>query len=335
MWWDFFFGIFKRLRYIWLLKQANTMADKHANSRIVTLFRAGSNLARAQGKAVEGYYQNSKISVGSYFEKKTSKKVASGLTVQEEKILLPEQLRISADDRDFHKTVNDFYCEMDTAIDPLTGTSLEIGLELDNDSPVTAKNFPISLMDYLRYRHVKGHPYMAQNKEEAESNTQKQYYIFDKVDSHKKVAEVTKEKDAAMQLYLQLKKDPKKVDMMLTLLGQDPRNFTGKTATDDKIEALRKIATDDATATKFVTTYNEEDLEVQYQIETMIRTGIIKKIHNKYYDAETDKEMGASLEETIFFFREPANSEKVVMLKARMQEAILKPIDLGAKQTIV
>lgn len=303
----------------------------HRNSKTVTIFRAGSFLSRAQGKEIEDFFSTSKKSIGSYWESTSSKKVGTGLSFAEEAILLPMVLDVPAEDREFRKKVTQFYVDIDTQVPHNTGRTLEIGLELDNDKPISIdikdmskSNMPINIMDYIRYKHAIGHPFVAKSKEEADGNALIEFYIFDKTEVIKKNTKKSDERDASMQIYLTIKPDPTKVGMMLTLLGIDPREFTGPTAEDLKIDALRKQS--ETNPKGFIETYQNTDLETHYWIRTMVNTGVLKVIGNKYFDAETNKLIGNTLEETTFYFKDEENSDMVVSLKARIQEAIKKPV---------
>ena len=141
---------------------------------------------------------------------------------------------------------------------------------------------------------------MAQSREEANSNPLKQYYIFDKTEAQKKINTRDKIKDAAMQIYLSIKKDISKVNMMLTLLNEDIREYGQDAVGDDrKIVKLRSIA--ENTPDRFVKVHDEEDMEIRYWVEAMRTTGVIKLIGQKYVDGETNKIIGNTLEETMFF----------------------------------
>lgn len=308
------------------------MSDKlHRNSKQITIFRAGSFLSRAQGKDIEDFFAMSKKSIGSYFEGSSSKKVGSGLTFTEEAILLPKLLDVPSDDREFRKKVTTFYVEIDTQIPYNTGRVLEIGLELDNEKPLfedpkdpSKNNLPLDIMDYIRYRHAMNHPQVALSKETAEGNGLIEFYIFDKTAVTKKNSKKAEEKDVAMQMFLEIKPNPNKVDMMLTLLGKDPREFSGADAENLKQTALRTEA--DLNPKLFVEIYQNNDLETHYWIKAMVNTNVLKILNGKYYDAETNKMLCNSLEEITAFFKDEENSDVVVLLKARFQEANKKPV---------
>lgn len=306
--------------------------SKHKNSRTVTIFRAGSFLSRAQGPGIEEHFASSKVSIGSYFESVSSTMVGSGLTFEEQDILLPLLVDAPKEDREFRKLVRAYYENIDTKVPHGTGCVLEIGLLVDNDKPVSKDNLPIELIDFVRYRHAYHHPFMAKNKEEAESNALMQFYIFDKNQVQEKSTAKTIEKDAAMQIYLSIKKDEAKVNMMLTLLNIDPREYPDTAAgKDQKIEKLRALAEGDKTAKKFVEIHDTEDFDIKYWLESMKNTGVLKVFGNKFVDAETQKIIGNSVEEAVFFFKDDANSATVGILKAKQQEALRVPLQ-GAKR---
>jgi len=296
----------------------------HKNSKIVTIFRAGSFLSRAQGKEIDDFFAMSKKAIGSYWESTSSKRVATGLSFKEEGILLPKLLDVDERDREFRKKVTEFYVDIETQVPHGTGRNLEIGLEESNKDDVSEKNLPINLMDYLRYRHLIGHPHVAKTKEEADGNALVQFYIFDKSEVVKKNSKRADEKDAAIQIYLEIKPDGEKVDMMLTLLGVDPRQFTGRDAEDLKLEALRKHS--ETKPDTFISIYNEGDLKNRYWIRTMVNTGVLKTIGTKYLDKETDRLIGNTLEETLYYFNDESNSDVIVSLKSRAQEAMKRPV---------
>lgn len=307
------------------------MSTVHRNSKKVTIFRAGSFLSRAQGKEVEDFFATSKKSIGSYFENVNSKKVASGLSFIEEAILLPALIDTPAEHPEFRRKVTNFYIDLDTPIPHVGGRTLETGLLLSNDEPISydpkdpsKSNMPIELMDYIRYRHLLKHPQVAKSKEDADGNSRIEFYIFDKSETLKKSSKKADEKDAALQIYLTLKPEPKKVEMMLTLLGIDPRIFEGKDREELMIGKLREESEDKPKL--FVETYQNAELEIHYWIKSMVNTGVLKTIGTKYLDAETNKLIGNSLEEITYFFKDEENSDTIVSLKARMQEAMKKPI---------
>lgn len=306
----------------------------HPNSKKITIFRAGSFISRAHGPEAQEYFDLGKVSVDSYFEKRDSRRIATGLTANEENLLLPSYVDASPEEREFRKNVSTFYMDISTKIPPKVGLVLEIGLETSNDSPVSKSNMPYDTMDYIRYKHAIGHPFMAGNKEEAESNPTKQYYIFDPTQVQTKNKKFSQEKDAAMQIYLAMREEPEQISMMLVLMGVDPREFSGPDADDMRVEMLRKLA--ETKFQDFNKIHTEGDIKIRYLIKTMEKVGVLKLLGTRYMDSETKKIIGNSLEEAVAWFQdEDTNSDYITMYKAKMQEALKKPFVAGKRKTVV
>ncbi len=313
---------------------------ENENSYQITIFRAGSFLSRAQDKDVDAMFSESKAGIGSYFENINSTKIGSGMSFEEEDLLMPFVIDTPKEDRDYRKKVNEYYQDIETNIPFGEGLKLEIGLRLGNDVRLGAKvsgeiNLPINPPDYIKYRHALKHPQVALTKEEAESNMTKRFYVMDPKNIQRKTSRSNKEKDDAMKLYLSLKEDSNKVDMMLTLLGVEVRSFTGKDAEVLKVEELRSKA--ESNPQVFVEMYNAENMEIRAMIKSMVNTEVLKVVGTRYLDAETKQLIGNNLEETIYFFQdETENSDKIMVLKALHQEAKKKPAkEPGKRKTQV
>lgn len=310
---------------------------QNKNSKTVTIFRAGSFLSRMQGPELEDYFAASKKTIGSYWESSFSKKIGTGLSFEEENILLPYVLDLPAEDRGFRQKVTDFYTEISTRIPYNTGLKLEIGLMKDNNKPISLdskninnSNLPINTNDYIKYRHALKHPLVAESKEEAEGNPLKEFYIFDSSEVNRKNAKAADTRDTASQIFLAIKNDDIKVDMMLTLLGVDVNLFDGDNAKELKLERLREFVDD--SPEEVIDINNNIDLEIHYWIKTLVNNKIIKQISAKYFDAETNRLLGNNLEEMTVFFKDDTNSDVILALKARNQEVVKNRNKLLRKQ---
>lgn len=295
------------------------MIDKHPNSKIITIFRAGSYLARAQGKEIQDFFAEASVSIGSFWESSTSTKVATGLTHTEEELLLPGIIDAEPTDRDFRKKVSDYFTELDIKV-PHKGRQMEIGLDLDNNKPVSKTNWPLSLSDYIQYRLARTHPKMAPTSEAAEASPIYDYYIFDKEASVNKNLNKTKEKDDALKLFYSIEDSPIKIREMLLLMGKDPREFSGKDADRLQKDHLRNL-----TETKpalFISTFKLEDLSTRYWITAMVRSGVLEQIGARIRVKNAAKTiLGNNMEEAIVFFQDvDTNEDMITSLKAQQQE---------------
>jgi hypothetical protein len=302
------------------MKQSN-----HPNSKKVTIFRAGSFANDVQVNAQE-FLSMSKKSIGSFWIGGGGKGVGSGLTFEEMDLLMPYMLNIPTTDNFFRQRCSEFFKTIVTRIPHGSGKELEIGLMFDNSKPITWKNedgkynLPINIDEFIRFRHASEHPKVAGSQGAAKGDVTKEYYIFDKEEAITANSNTAKVKDQAITAYLNVKENPDKVNMMLTLLNVDPRKFTGRGAKMVREQELRKLA--DTKPEKFMEIYESDNFEIRFHIQAMVNTGIFKKVGNQFVDAETSTIFAHTIEEAVYNFQDPLNSQTVGMLKARLQEAL-------------
>jgi hypothetical protein len=303
----------------------NKPLSKH--SRIITIFRKVSFLEGAQAATAPEFMAMSKQSIGSYWETSTARKVGSGLSYDEQKLLLPALVDCEPTDRQFRDKVHEYFASMKTSIPYGKGKQLEIGLETDNKLPVSVDNMPLDIFEYVTYRHAIGHPEVAGSRSEADGNMLKKYYIYDPQEEEDAQVSTNRSNDEALEVYLKVKKESEqdkkaisKVDMLLTLLGVDPRTFTGKNGAALKLDKLKQIAQD--TPNKLLDIHKDKLFEERYQIQTFINVGIFAKVGERIIDPNTGETIGHTLQEAIAFIKDPGKSEQLVMYKARLQEAL-------------
>lgn len=294
------------------------------NSKKVWIRRSTSFISRAQEATAKDFFRDGTISVGSYFEKVTNKRVGSGMTMAEEAILVPAIIGIHPQDRDYFKERNAYFAAFETKIPPDDGLQLEIGLSDSNTKPLSDTNLPISVTDYIIYRHAKGHPWCAPSKDEARGNQLKQYYIYDPIIEAGNKNVSNNLKDTALEYYLKVKSNPDKVNMMLLLLDVDYRDIEGQNVehtTQLRADKLRSFI--DTKYDTIVKLYEDRDFEIKYNIEAMVRTGVLKRVGTRVVVSETGDVLGNTTEDAIYFFKdEETNSATISLLKEKMQEGL-------------
>jgi hypothetical protein len=297
------------------------MTEPNTNSRKIRIKRAGSFLSRSQGKEVDEYYGTSVQNIGSYWESSNAKRIASGLTLTEEKILLPDLLGVHKEDRDYNKLRDEFYAALEVKVPYKDGVELEIALN-DNTKPLSADNLPIDIHQYIRYRFARKHPWVGESEELAKGNQLKHFYIHDDVSATASKSDTDDIKDEALAYFLQIKGKADKVNMMLTLLGVDYRDVTGQT--DKQTEQLRVTRLRsllDTDAVRFKKLHEDRDFDVKYTIQMLLNTNVLRQIGQKILETETGDSIG-TMEETVQFFKDEAeNSDRIAVLKAKLQEA--------------
>lgn len=316
-----------------------TNKQLHANSHKITIFRTGSFLSRAQNKDTDDYFAQSKESIGSYFESQNSHKIGNGLSFKEEDLLMPKLVDREPEDREFKQKVSEYFQDIDTKVPYRGGIELEIGLLESNDKQVTKDNLPINVSDFIRYRHAKGHPQVALSREDAAGNQLIKFYIFDSSEVQAKNTKNRTDVDTAMAIYLKIVGDVKvkemeEVDQMLTLMGVDPRVYAPQKDKDNlKVEKLRELC--ETKPKDFYTAYTEGEMEIKAKVKSMVNTGVLELIGDKYMDGESKELVANSTTEMIFMFKDESKSGDVLVLKTRLQEAMKKPMPMQPKKTVV
>lgn len=302
--------------------------NRHPNSKRITILRKVTFMEGAQSGAAE-FMSMSKKSIGSYYDSKSGKGIGCGLSFEERELLMPRIIDIPKEDRGFLPGVKAFFECLVTHIPYEFGVELEIGLTISNDEPVTfwhekqeRFNLPINPMDYIRYRHALHHPRVASSIQEARGNMLIEYYIYDPASTLVENVELNNAKDNALKIYMKLReeKNPAKIDMMITLMEKDPREFTGPGKDDQKADWLRNAA--DTMATKFVEAHEGKHFEEEYLLRSMLNVGVVRQIGNQFINRETGKIIGNTREESLYFFKDPVNSDQISILKAQMQDAL-------------
>jgi hypothetical protein len=291
--------------------------------KTITIFRTKSFFETSQPGAA-AYLSKSKQSVGGYWASPQSKAVGKGLTPSQERLLLPTILDVDADDRDFRKEVKAFYEGLETKVPYVGGVTLRISLE-DDTKELSKENLPLEVMDYLRYKHAIGHPEVAESLDLAEGDLMKKFYVHDPNTVKDRKEDLRKAKDEAMQAYLNISKSPEKIDNVLALLGEDPRKYSAA----EKLDWLQAKAASAVLAelTTFIDTVADKQLEIKGFIRKLVVANILKTVGTRYMFTDTSAIIGNDLEETVLELQdEVKNSETIVVLKAKLQDAMKKKI---------
>lgn len=290
-------------------------------SKTVELHRHFTFIESAQqDPEVKAWFNSSFKPIGPYYQ---GKAVATGLSFEEQKLLLPDLLGIEANDKDFRQAVTKHYESILTNI-PDKGLVLEIGLE-DNSMPLSASNLPLNLRDYLIYRHAKKHPHVAINLEEAQKLIVKRFYIVDPEVIATDQLELNQLEDKAMTYYFAHKADTIKVDQILTMLGVNIK----KLSPQDKLLEFKKASKRNPELgeieqkeklDQFIKLSVDEDLSLKYMIQELIGAQVLEKIGQNILIKEHDNQLlGENTQDAVLFLKNPKNSRILNLLKAEYQ----------------
>lgn len=284
------------------------------------------------------YFDMVKVSVGSYYAGPTQgvQQGCGGMPWATQCLLLPHLIGIEKDDRTFREAVTVFWAEINTNI-PINGIELEIGLEEDNDKPVSKDNMPINVAEFVKFIHHRGHPNMGRNEAEARGNQLMLYYLFDPMELEKEKSKKSSSENAALAVFLKLIHEPEKMDMMLSMFGEDSREYEqGKSEIEwksKKEQRLKTLATSQSDL--FIKHYETEDLEIRFWIARMIRLDVFTEVGTQIRAKESKALIGHTTGEAVAYFQNPENQEIIMMFKQLAQEAARKPIIATERKTVL
>jgi hypothetical protein len=237
---------------------------------------------------------------------------------------------VEADDREFRKKTETFFCEILTRI-PAQGLKLDIELE-DDTQPVSKDNFPKNIPNYIAWRHAINHPSCAMSKAEADRDPTKHFYIEDPEHITTADLEINGLEDKALTLYFKYKDDELKLDQILTMLGIDTKRLT---ASDKQLRF--KVASKRTEGpnisevdqrqqlTRFIDICEDPDLTMRYLIQELVGAQVLERQGTTIFIKESGEAIGANGKEAVAFLKNPKNSRIYNMLRAHYETLIIKP----------
>jgi hypothetical protein len=288
----------------------------------------------------------SRKSVGSYFANRFSTRKGTGLTDAEVQLLLPGLLNMPADSPEFRKEVDKFYTEISTNVPYEKGVEVEIGLEMDNSKPVTfyeekpdpsnpekkvkVFNMPMSLEDYIKYRHALAHPFTAASPKAARGNQTVMFYIEDPNETIKDAESDAEVQDKSAALYQQIKDDDRKIKAVINLLQHYVPKKPGEmfipdllTSEQRKLE-VRKLAMGKYYR-QFYATATDPDVFNRYQLFELIRLNLLKRAGTSILVGESNEVLGGNEKEALDnLYHNTANAQLLENLKAQAKDKIQK-----------
>lgn len=244
---------------------------------------------------------NSKKKLGSIF---VGQGPLRGVEGDEEKKLLSKHLGIDTDSREFEREAFDFWAELTINV-PSEGVELNITKDSDGN--------PVAPLDYIKYRWAKKHKLVADSRAEMNANAYKQFYIYDPEEETRRDNSKVQDKLDAYSEFIKVKKDEKKMNRLIRLLGNSNPD---KMTKEEKENLLDTMVSNEPK--KFALIAKDKNLDVRAEIEEMVSKNILRKIGNQVY--YIDDKIGDTMEEAILFFKDAKNSSTVSTLKAKLEE---------------
>lgn len=275
-----------------------------------------------------------KVKIGSSYR---GNSVLRGLTILEEKRLLPIIIGISPDSPNWESSTRDYWNNISKDV-PLNGLELEVGLRYDNvddlnydsklqedlefKSKVNLKGTPINPADYILWRYCRVYSRVANDLEDINKSAKIEFYIYSKnKETEAKKAILNLEKEANKLYYTSLADREWINHTLRVLISLDKSNKYTALSLENMSEDEKDIAINEYLKNNpslFLAIGKDKNLQTKSFIESCITKNILQRIPNTSvitFEAET---IGNNLDEAVTFLNNPKNGTVKETLKARL-----------------
>lgn len=260
--------------------------------------------------------------IGSSFDKDRKGQILTGLSMEEEKILLPSLLNSNFGSQNYYELKRLHYINMAIKV-------TDEGINLDNrlskpDEELSVNNMPVNIQDYVLYKYIQAYRFVAKDKEELNYNTDATMYLVDTEQEELHEIEMTNKRDEAIAVYLKLKDSPEQIENALfTLWGvteEGKKVFTNielpfNLSKDKQKQIVQSIA--QTNPIEFVKTLGK-DFSKKAELYKYISLGIITREGSTFLFE--DVAMGTTERDVYQFLIDPKNSRIYQTVKARTAE---------------
>lgn len=241
-------------------------------------------------------YVEAKRRIGSVFTKGGD--ILKGLTIAEQKRLLPEILGISPTEAGWAKMVRSYFANLTIDV-PQEGVELDISTDEEGN--------PINVVDYIKWRFASEHPHVAAE----ESINKGRYYISDPQKKEQEaVADTRRRKDAYKQLIL-LSEDNDRAILVLKAFGVRTAELSEQQV-ELELENLLE-----ANPNEFIRVCTDKNLDTVALIWDCIEAGVLRKSGNTFLFG--DEILGDDMEQAIRFLNLKKNSAMLLDIKAKLK----------------
>ena len=282
-----------------------------SQEHFVTIFRRETMHDRAQS-GIPDFIGRAKKYIGSYWERRNSRIIGSGLSDKQKEVLLDSMLTASPGEREWKQQVQTFFTEFCTEIPP-RGLRLNITLT-DPKRPfddANLDNIPVNKRDYLIYKHALGHPRVAESQEKCRITHD--FYIVDPRAKEEAESEFTKLQRDAMAKFLSVKDKADLVSAILVRYGHNPDMV------NDQVEELQKCVISKPEV--IVAALKDKNLEIGSKIKQLVAANLLKVVDSAYFITDSQIKIGNDETEAILWFGEKEkNGNTVTHLLTKLQE---------------
>jgi len=243
-------------------------------------------------------YIDAKRRIGSVFE--SSGSLLKGLSLEEQKKILPPIIGMSPTEAGWAHKVQRFYAELTIEV-PQSGVELNIAMDPDGN--------PEAPLDFVKFRFAINHPHVAEEEDSSISGTR--YYFFDpKKKEEGRVNEGRIRKSAYKHLIL-VCEDEVKMSQVLKAMGRKV-DLLNK---DQKELELEELV--DANPAEFIRVCEDKDLEYISLINDCVDKTVLRKVGNTYMFG--DEEIGEELSGAVKALKLKRNSGMLQDIKSKLK----------------
>lgn len=257
-------------------------------------------------------YEDATTKIGARFKGKSPMSAFSDSEKETEYRYLSDAAGIDNNASDFSKLRNRFWNEFTVSV-PGDEKGLSLNIAVDKDG------IPENWDDYVTYKYIMKCKEVAANKTEAEASPHKLFYFYDpeeqkkteygRMQQRRKVSqyfnEVTSGKDAAKR----------KLDHILRIMGINPDTFKDR---ESRELALDKELQKEGSATLFIESYEDGDLEQKAMVYELVQYGILQRSGNDFYDGS---ELLGTLKQVVAKLKNKSESDRYIRYTQALKEA--------------
>lgn len=263
--------------------------------------------------------EESRQYIGSYFKRNTNGSIGTGLTNEEERIVMPKLVNRYPDQDGFWDLVKSYFIDIRTYV-PTEGLTLEIGL-INDEKPLgavlseTEINLPVNPDHWVRYKHAMACNRVAPSERYDKRSLRTKFYVEDPEEVTVELKENLTLKNQAHTLYIStLNKRSEIAPYILTMFGI----FVDKDMMKDENMMWYKIdELKDKNPAKFIKIVEDKHLKNKYIIQTLINNKQIKRVGDKLMTKDNDPLGASTIDELASLMEEDEN--KGVVIKAMFE----------------
>lgn len=244
--------------------------------------------------------KNARYRIGSVFHHQAPLRA---LTPDEENRILSVIMGIQSTDPRFGQKAREFWAEIKIDV-PDEGVTLNYSVD--------ANNFPINPLQYVHWRFVQAHPFVAVNLATMMMDGQKSFYIHDVEHENRALNHGVKNRTKAYMKFAEISEDASRLDLVLRMLGSVNPSLLNMVQKQNAIEEAVKQSPE-----RFLELVSDKHLIYRAFLMDLVAHGLVAKYGQQY--VYKDQTMGESETDAINFIKNKRNSEIVLELKSLLR----------------